>query len=126
MSLSPPPPPQAILNPHPARETTKLPHVPREAQLHEDQLLPSSNLCPSHHWWPWGHVGPVDCRVEEGRTPKESFQLSLEGKKPHPISSLQHPAVPPLDITPGSPQSRTLDLPATLLCCFVTTYLFIQ
>lgn len=107
-------------------------HAPRGAQLHEpqDQLPPSSNLCSSHHRWPLGHVDPVDCKVEEGRTPKQCIPAFPRGEQgsshfiPAAPSRSRSPCWASLEAHHGPTH---LTIPIKLLCCcFLTTYLFIQ
>lgn len=94
--------------------------APREPQ---DRVPPCSNLCPSHHQWLLGHMDP---RLRKEGSLNNAFQLSLEGNKAHPTSSLQQPA----GASPHIGQAHhgpTLDHPRQMLCCcFVTTYLFID
>lgn len=65
--------------------------APRQPQ---DQLPPSSNLCPSHKLPPSGHWDMWIlwiARLRKGGPLNNEFQLCLERSKAHPISSLQHP-----------------------------------
>lgn len=71
-------------------------HAPRGAQLHEpqDQLPPSSNLCSPITGGLWDTWILWIARLRKEGPLNNAFQLSLEGNKAHPISSLQHPAGP--------------------------------
>lgn len=68
--LSPPPPQAILIPPTQPGESQRYPiHPERLSSMRATGSAPShNNLCPSHHW---GHVDPVDCKAEDGRTPKK-------------------------------------------------------